>query len=116
MVTASDPAAQMLPVFSRRGPVTPIHLTAPNPELDRLARRTPEGMMFWSGTSADPSATCGVCEHFGYDYVVRNAAGNAIGTKKFPQSCALYKKYTGKDGKAFSGKTAACKYYQAKQS
>ena len=86
------------------------HLTVSNPDLERLIRQTPEGMMFWCGT-----ATCGLCKHFGYEAATRNDAGNVVDTKKYPTSCALYKKHTGRDGKPLAHKTAACKYFEAKQ-
>jgi hypothetical protein len=91
------------------------NLTAPNRALDRLIAQTPPGMMFWSGTCADPTATCGSCKYFGYETVVRNEAGNSVITRKYPSSCSLYKKHTGKDGKPFDRATTACKYHEAKQ-
>jgi hypothetical protein len=91
------------------------NLTAPNKELNRLVRQTPEGMMFWSGTCSDPTATCGGCRHFGYEVVIRNEAGNAVDTRGYPNSCALYRKYTGRHGKPFDEKTAACKYFEFRQ-
>lgn len=91
------------------------NLTVSNPGTDHLIRQTPPGMMFWAGSWTDPSATCGGCKHFGYETVMRNEAGNAVSTRKFPSSCALYKKYCGRDGKSFSPTTTACKYFEAKQ-
>jgi hypothetical protein len=90
------------------------HLTVSNPELDRLIRRTPAGMMFWSGTCTDPAATCGGCQHYGYQTVIRDDAGNALSTRKRPTSCALYKKHTERDGASLDPKTPACKYHEAK--
>jgi len=92
------------------------YLTAPNVELDRLVRQTPPGMMYWSGTSADPKAACGGCRHYGYDSVVRDDAGNALTTHKHPSSCALFHKHTEHHGKALPPVTLACKYFEAKQS
>ena len=92
------------------------HLTIPSHRLDRLVRRTPEGMMFWSGTCADPTATCGGCHHFGYESVTRNDAGNVVTARKYPVSCALYKKHTGQHGAALGPKTPACKYFEARRS
>ena len=54
------------------------HLTAPNAELERLIQRTPKGMMFWAGTCNDASATCGDCDHYGFEIAIRNEAGNAV--------------------------------------
>lgn len=93
-----------------------LPLTTANQELDRLVRRTPEGMMFWSGTSADTAATCGGCRHFGYDTVIRDESGNALTTRRRPASCALYKKHMDRDGAPFDPKTPACKYFEARQS
>lgn len=91
------------------------YLIAPNQELDRLIRQTPQGMMFWAGTCSDANATCGGCKHFGYSTVVRNEAGNAVSARKYPASCSLYKKNTARDGKALDQKTPACKYFETKQ-
>jgi hypothetical protein len=93
------------------------HLTVPSKELDRLIRQTPpQSMMFWAGTCADPAATCGGCQHYGYESVTRNKAGDAVETHKHPASCALYKKHhwAGRDGKPFDPATRACKYFAAK--
>jgi hypothetical protein len=92
-----------------------LPLTAPNPELDRLIRRTPAGMMFWSGTCADPAATCGGCKHYGYEAVTRNEAGNVVCARKYNTSCALYKKHAGQHGASLDPKTLACKYFAARQ-
>ena len=89
------------------------HLTGPNPELDRMIRQTPAGMMFWSGSN-NSSSTCSGCKYFGFSIVERDSAGNAINTKKCPDRCELYWKYTGKVSKPFPGSTLACKYYEAK--
>jgi hypothetical protein len=68
-----------------------LHLTSIDPALDRLIRQTPEGMMFWAGTCADPAATCGGCVHYGYESVVRHKnTGDALRTSKHPHSCALF--------------------------
>jgi hypothetical protein len=91
------------------------NLTAPNLELDRLIRRTPAGMMHWSGTCSDPAATCSACKHFGFETVQRNDAGNAVGARKYPERCALYKKRTGELGAKFPGSTLACKYFEKKK-
>lgn len=93
----------------------PNHLTSPNPELDRLVRQTPEGMMFWSGTCSDASAMCGGCKHYGYEVVVRNDAGNGVGAHKYPSRCALYRKHMRRHGKPLDEKTPACKYFEAKK-
>ena len=82
------------------------HLTVPSQELDRLIRQTPQGMMFWSGTCADPAATCGGCKHYGY-----TTDAHTCSTR-----CALYKKHTGEDGASLHPKTLACKYFEARQS
>jgi hypothetical protein len=92
-----------------------VPLTVPDPEFARLVRQTPEGMMFWSGTCNVPRATCGACEHYGYSIVVRNDAGNAVSTHKCPGSCALYQKYSSRQGKTVPKGTPACKYFEAKQ-
>ena len=92
-----------------------MRLTNPNPELSRLVVQTPEGMMFWAGTCADPDTTCADCKHYGYTTVVRNDAGNAIDTHKYPTSCALYHKHTGRHGKSSSPKTSACKYFENRE-
>jgi hypothetical protein len=91
-----------------------MYLTNPNPEFARLVQQTPEGMMFWSGTCIDRNATCAQCRHYGYTFVVRNDAGNAVDTRKYPSSCALYHKHTGRHGKPFDPKTPACKYFEKK--
>ena len=91
------------------------HLTAPNQELGRLIRQTPIGMMFWSGTCADPTATCSGCRHYGYEAVTRNDAGNVTSTQTYNTRCALYKKHTGQDGESIHPDTLACKYFVAKQ-
>ena len=91
------------------------HLTAPNAELERLIRQTPEGMMFWAGTCNDPSATCGGCQHFGFEIAIRNEAGNAVDSRKYPRSCVLYHKHAGRPGPGLSPEISACKYFQAKQ-
>jgi hypothetical protein len=92
-----------------------MYLTNPNPELERLIRQTPEGMMFWSGTCIDPHITCTDCKHYGYTTVVRNDAGNMVDTHKYPTSCALYHKHTGRHGKLFDPKTPACKYFETRE-
>lgn len=89
--------------------------TIANQELERLVRQTPEGMMFWSGTCADPTATCGGCKHYGYEAVTHNEAGNIVSARKYPASCALYRKHGARHGAALDPKTPACKYFQAKQ-
>jgi hypothetical protein len=91
------------------------HLTTPDPELNRLVKRTPPGMMYWSGTCTDLKATCGACHHFGYSVVVRNDAGNAINTSKYPDRCALAHSYTKKHGERLPQDTPACKYFEHKQ-
>jgi hypothetical protein len=85
----------MLPAFFKEKTKVTPNLTTPNPELDRLVRQTPSGMMFWSGTCSNPAAACGGCKHFGYEMVTRNEAGNAIDTRKYPNRCSLYEKHTG---------------------
>ena len=92
-----------------------IYLTSPNPDLDRLIRQTPPGMMFWSGTCTDPGATCGGCRHYGYVITVRNDAGNAVTTRKRPTACALYHKHMARDGGTLDPKTPACKYHESKK-
>ena len=77
------------------------HLTSPNPEFDHLVKRTPPGMMFWSGTCADPTATCDGCRYYNL-------------TRKNKGRCSLYQNHTGRAGAAFDKKTPACKYFQAK--
>jgi hypothetical protein len=104
----------MLPGFFK-GETNVLPLTYANQELERLVRRTPEGMMFWSGTCADPTATCSGCRHFGYDTVVRDAAGNALTAHKRPTSCALYKKHMERDGAPLDPKTPACKYFEVRR-
>jgi hypothetical protein len=100
-----------LPVLHPEEQITMLnHLTTPNPDLDRLIRQTPEGMMFWAG-----SATCGGCKHFGYEAATRNEAGNVVDTKRYPASCILYRKRTGRHGKPLEQATPACKYFAAKQ-
>jgi hypothetical protein len=94
-----------------------LPLTISNPELDCLVRRTPrEGMMFWSGTSADPAATCGGCQHFGFTAVIRDGAGNALTTRKHPTCCALFKKYARRPGVPLDPKTPGCRYHEVRQS
>ena len=94
-----------------------IHLTKPNPELARMVARTPPGMMFWSGTSSDPKATCAGCKYFGYSEVIRNEAGNAVNTISHPAGCALYFRRMGKPvKKPLRRDTPACKYFEPKQS
>ena len=85
------------------------------PELARRARRTPPGMMYWSGTSADPTATCGSCKHLGFDTVIRDDSGNALDARRYPTGCVLYKKYMERAGAPLDPKTPACKYYEAKK-
>ena len=92
-----------------------MRLANPNPELSRLVAQTPEGMMFWAGTCADPDTTCADCKHYGYTIVVHNEAGNAIDTRNHPTSCALYHKHTGRHGKSFDPKTPACKYFENRE-
>jgi hypothetical protein len=89
-----------------------VRLTSSNPELDRLVRQTPDGMMYWSGTSTVPGATCGRCRHYGYTTVIRNDVGNAVKTTKHPASCALFHKYTRQHGKTIGQCTPACKYFE----
>lgn len=91
------------------------HLTQPNVLLDPLIKQTPPGMMFWSGTCADPVATCGTCAHLGYDDVIRNDAGNAVDCRKHPASCALFHRHTKQNGQPLPPSTPACKYFEAKR-
>ena len=92
------------------------HLTKPNAELSRLIARTPEGMMFWSGTRGDPSATCSGCKYFGFTEVIRNGAGNEIDSVGHPSKCELYFRHIGKPSKKpIRPDTAACKYFEAKR-
>lgn len=90
------------------------YLTTSNRDLDRLIRQTPEGMMFWAGTCADPTATCAGCRHYGFDAVTRNDAGNAMTTCRYSTRCSLYRKHTGQPGASLDPKTPACKYFEAK--
>jgi hypothetical protein len=76
------------------------NLTSPNLNLDTMIRRTPEGMMYWSGTCADTTATCGACAH----YVPLNSKR---------KGCALYRKHIG-TAKPLMKETAACKYFEPK--
>ena len=58
-------------------------LTATDGELDRLVKQTPPGcMMHWAGTSADPAATCGECQHYGYAAAICSKAGDAVGARR----------------------------------
>jgi hypothetical protein len=90
------------------------HLTESNPELDRMIKQTPPGMMHWSGTCTDPAATCEGCKHYGFEIAIRNAAGNVVSTRKCLARCALYRKYTGKVGDTLPRTTPAYKYFEAK--
>lgn len=91
------------------------NLTPSTPELDRLVRQTPAGMMYWSGTCPDPSATCGDCRHYGYETATRNEAGNVVDTCEYPFCCALYKKHTVHRGEMVHRLTPACKYFEPRQ-
>jgi hypothetical protein len=105
----------MLPGFFRRGkPMTP-YLTKPDAELSRLIAQTPRGMMHWAGTCSDPSAKCSGCKHFGYSEVVRNDAGNAVTTRNHTKGCELYYDRMGRH-EPFYPETAACKYFEARES
>ena len=90
-----------------------IPFTTPDPAFARLVRQTRPGMMFWSGTCDVAHATCGGCKHYGYSIVVRTDAGNAVSTYKCLASCALYRKHSGRHGKAIPSETPACKYFEA---
>jgi hypothetical protein len=92
------------------------HLTTSNQELDLLVRQTPKGMMYWAGTCTDPVATCGGCSHYGYEDVIRDDAGNALNTRKYPSRCALFHSYTKQHGNPLPQNTPACKYFVTKQS
>lgn len=91
------------------------NLTALDQDLDRLIRQMPEGMMFWSGTCTDPTATCNGCRHYGYEVVTRNEAGNIVSAHTYNTRCALFKKHTGHDGASLHPKTPACRYFEARQ-
>jgi hypothetical protein len=92
------------------------YLTTPNSGFDEMVRRTPTGMMFWSGTCSDPAATCEDCRHYGFEIAIRNAQGNVVSTREYLTRCALYQKHTGDVGDSIARTTPACKYFEAKQS
>lgn len=78
------------------------YLAVPDPELDRLVKKTPPGMMYWSGTCSDPTATCGKCRYFGYE----------VDTHKYPAGCALFHSRTRQHRKPLPPDTLACKYFE----
>jgi len=90
------------------------HLTEVNPKLDRMIKQTPPGMMHWSGSCADPAATCEGCRHYGFEIATRNFPGNVLTVRKYSTRCALYQKYTGTVGNSLPRTTPACKYFEAK--
>jgi hypothetical protein len=93
-----------------------IPMTANLTELDHMIKRTPRGMMFWSGTCSDPAATCEGCRHYGFETAIRNAYGNVVSTRECGTRCALYHKHTGEIGDSLHRTTPACKYFEAKAS
>jgi hypothetical protein len=106
----------MLPAFLRKGKAMNCYLTDCGSVPNRVARRTPPGMMFWSGTCSDPNATCGGCKHYGFSEVVRGRDGNVRSTVNHPTKCALYYKQMGEPAKKpIERNTPACKYFEAKQ-
>jgi hypothetical protein len=74
-------------------------LTSGSSEFDRAVRATPHGMFFWSGTSADPGATCGGCQHFKTEH--QNSIRGCCGKVR-----------TRKNGATFDRRTPACKYFE----
>jgi hypothetical protein len=56
-------------------------------------------MFFWSGTSADPGATCGGCQHFKTEH--QNSIRGCCGKVR-----------TRKNGATFDRRTPACKYFE----
>ena len=83
--------------------------TITSPELERLIKATPEGMMFWATTCTKRGATCGGCRHYGYE-----TDTESLVAEKHPSSCALYRKYAGHHGKPLSPEQSACKYFEDK--
>jgi hypothetical protein len=93
-----------------------LYLTIANPDLERLVRQTPEGMMFWAGTCTDPKATCGDCKYYGFYQDVRNAAGDRVASPHHPTKCKLYYMRMGAPSKKPLWKgTPACKYFESRK-
>ena len=84
------------------------HLTSTNPALDAAIRATKPGMAYWATTSEAPHATCGGCIHHGAA-PSRHKKGAPYGA-----ACALFRKFSGHNGKLVPSTTPACKYYETK--
>jgi hypothetical protein len=94
-----------------------MRLTSPNPELDEMRKRTPDGMAFWAGTyEKDRKATCRLCQHWSkrdrdpmqrYSYYA-----NGRGLR--PGPCVKYQQMMHKDkpGPGVPHDTPACKYFE----
>jgi hypothetical protein len=91
------------------------NLTVSSPELERLIRQTPSGMMHWSGTGP-AKATCAGCQHYGYRVEVCSFAGTALAPLEYRDRCKLYYQYTQRHGGKVPSATPACKYFTPKES
>lgn len=53
---------------------------------------------------------CRTCDFWGYSEIIRNAAGNAVGTRA-RSSCLRFYELTGAHGPAVPGHALACRHY-----
>jgi hypothetical protein len=89
------------------------HLTAIDPELDRLVKQTLPGMAHWAGTGP-ADTTCGGCKHYGYASVVRDAQGNVLHTVHKEKRCGRYWELMHRHGAELPPSTPSCRQYETK--
>ena len=90
---------------------TTAHLTTGYPaDLTRRIALTRPGMAHWAA-SGPFGRTCAACLHYGYQQVVRDAAGNTAGAKIRKGCCAKYHELTGIHGPAIPPRTEACRHF-----
>lgn len=87
-----------------------LHLTQPNPDLEKLIAATPAGMAFWSGTGPG-NTTCRECIFFDHQnsyYAKKGINGGALK----PARCKKFKALAQADGGSVPHGTRSCKYFE----
>ena len=72
--------------------------------------RTHPGMAHFASTGPF-GATCKECAHFGYQRIVRNAAGDAVRTLHH-RGCRKFLHFTGRHGPTFPSEAAARRHFE----